>query len=102
MWYGVKGSSASWSFERKRRPRDDDSRAFMSQPRITVTIGRDGKRVCILVLFFALFLVLNFHRYEKDMKLFLGFLLIFFSLCHLLMYLLIYLFIYHENQPLFD
>jgi len=28
MWYGVKGSSASWSFERKRRPRDDDSRAF--------------------------------------------------------------------------
>ncbi len=75
---------------------------FMSQPRITVTIGRDGKRVCILVLFFALFLVLNFHRYEKDMKLFLGFLLIFFSLCHLLMYLLIYLFIYHENQPLFD
>jgi hypothetical protein len=55
MWYGVKGSSASWSFERKRRPRDDDSRAFMSQPRITVTIGRDGKRVCIFVLFLRFF-----------------------------------------------
>jgi hypothetical protein len=49
--------------------------------------------------FFALFLLLKFHRYEKDMKLFLGFLLIFFSLCHLLMYLF---FFFHENQPLLE